>query len=141
MDSTRKTCRQLLPYFRLVALALVFLPPIQAQTASEALDIVISNGKVVDGSGNSWFYGDVGIRGDRVIRITHAGGLSQAQAGRRIDATGLVVSPGFIDIQSHSRGNFLAGDGRVISKVTQGITTEIMGEGSTNAPSGRIAQI
>ncbi len=64
--------------------------------------------------------------------------LREAPARERLDAGGMVVSPGFIDIQSHSRGAFLGGDGRVISKVTQGITTEIMGEGTTNAPANEL---
>lgn len=97
-------------------------------------DLVITGGRVVDGTGNAWFHGDVAIRGDRIARVTPAGQLRDAPTRRRIDATGLVVAPGFIDIQSHSRGAFLTGDGRVVSKVTQGITTEIMGEGGTNAP-------
>jgi dihydroorotase/N-acyl-D-amino-acid deacylase len=99
-----------------------------------AYDVIITGGRIVDGTGNPWFYGDVGIRGDRVARIAPRGGLATANARSRIDAAGLVVAPGFIDIQSHSRSAFLTGDGRVVSKVTQGITTEILGEGSTNAP-------
>ena len=97
-------------------------------------DVVITGGKVVDGTGSAWFHGDVGIRGDRIARIAPAGMLAPARAQQRIDARGLVVAPGFIDIQSHSREDFLTGDGRIVSKVTQGITTEILGEGWTNAP-------
>jgi N-acyl-D-amino-acid deacylase len=97
-------------------------------------DVVITGGRIVDGTGNPWFYGDVGIRGDRVARLAPRGALANAGTRRRIDATGLVVAPGFIDIQSHSRSAFLTGDPRVVSKVTQGVTTEILGEGSTNAP-------
>jgi N-acyl-D-amino-acid deacylase len=102
--------------------------------ASEPYDVVIMGGRVVDGTGAAWFYGDVAIRGDRIARVVPAGLLRDAPARERVDARGRVVAPGFIDIQSHSRGAFLFGDGRVVSKVTQGITTEIMGEASTNAP-------
>lgn len=98
------------------------------------LDVIIEGGRVVDGTGAAWFYGDVGIAGDRIAAVVPAGHLADEDARVRIDATGQVVSPGFIDIQSHSRGPLLAGDGRVLSKTTQGITTEILGEGSTNAP-------
>jgi N-acyl-D-amino-acid deacylase len=97
-------------------------------------DVIISNGRIVDGTGAAWFYGDIAIRQDRIARIAPRGVLRDAAARQRIDANGMVVAPGFIDIQSHSRGNFLGrGDGRVVSKVTMGITTEIMGEGGTNA--------
>src|SRR5450432_932390 len=97
-------------------------------------DVVISGGKIVDGTGNSWFLGDVGLRGDRIAIIAPAGTLADARAGRRIDAKGMVVAPGFIDIQGQSSEQLLTGDGRVISKVTQGVTTEILGEGDTPAP-------
>jgi dihydroorotase/N-acyl-D-amino-acid deacylase len=112
-------------------------PPRGAATpaASDAsYDVVISNGRIVDGSGNSWYYGDVGIKGDRIARITPTGMLQGAHAGRRIDATGLVVAPGIIDIQGQSVYQLTVGDGRVVSKVTQGVTTEILGEGDTPAP-------
>ncbi len=98
------------------------------------MDVVIEGGRVVDGTGAAWFHGDVGIRGDRIAAVTPAGGLASVDAARRIDAAGKVVSPGFIDIQSHARGPLLNGDGRLLGKITQGITTEIMGEGWTNAP-------
>jgi N-acyl-D-amino-acid deacylase len=96
-------------------------------------DLVILNGRIVDGTGAPWFHGDVAIRGDRIARIAPRGQLAAAPARRRLDAAGLVVAPGFIDIQSHSTGAFMGGDGRVVSKVTQGVTTEIMGEGTTPA--------
>jgi N-acyl-D-amino-acid deacylase len=97
-------------------------------------DLVITGGRIVDGTGNAWFHGDVGVRGDRIARIAPAGMLAGAPARERVDARGRVVAPGFIDIQSHSRGAFLGGDGRVVGKITQGVTTEILGEGTTNAP-------
>lgn len=98
------------------------------------MDVVIESGRVVDGTGAAWFHGDIGIRDDRIVAVTPAGGLASVAAARRIDAAGKVVSPGFIDIQSHARGPLLNADGRLLGKITQGITTEIMGEGWTNAP-------
>jgi len=128
-----------------VAAALLALPGCAPPAASptpptpgaevRAFDVVIEGGRIVDGTGNAWYPGDVGIRGDRIAAVTPPGALAEAPAHRRIDAIGRVVAPGFIDIQSHSRYSFLAGgDGRVVSKATQGITTEIMGESTTNAP-------
>lgn len=103
-------------------------------SAQTPYDVVISGGRIIDGTGNAWFYGDLAIRGDRIARIAPTGMLREAAAKQKIDARGMAVSPGFIDIQGQSRGPLLAGDGRLISKITQGITTEIMGEGGTNAP-------
>ncbi|MFB6240627.1 MAG: hypothetical protein ABEJ46_03540, partial [Gemmatimonadota bacterium] len=98
-------------------------------------DVVIENGRVVDGTGAPWFRGDVAIEGDRIVRVEPAGLLSDARAERRVDATGMVVAPGFIDIHGQSDDEFLGdGDGRLVSKLTQGITTVILGEGSTPAP-------
>ncbi len=97
-------------------------------------DLVIENGRIVDGTGNAWFYGDLAVKDGRIARIAPRGMLRRASTSERVDAFGHVVAPGFIDIQSHSRYAFLQGDGRVVSKVTQGITTEIMGEGTTDAP-------
>lgn len=127
------------PIVSLLAVLALQAQPVHGQVASagQPLDVVIEGGRIVDGTGNAWFPGDVGIRGDRVVAITPPGMLRGVQAARRVDATGKVVAPGFIDIQSHSRFEFLGrGDGRVVSKVTMGVTTEIMGESTTNAPVG-----
>lgn len=93
-------------------------------------DVVLANGRVVDGTGAPWFRADVGIRGDRIAAI---GDLSRASATRRIDVKGQVVAPGFIDMLGQSE-LFLLVDNRVESKVRQGITTEVTGEGMSAAP-------
>ena len=98
-------------------------------------DIIIENGRVVDGTGNPWMYGDVAIKGDRIAAITPRGALHDKTAKQRIDAHGHVVAPGFIDIQNHSWDNVLWTDGRVPSMVTQGVTSVILGEATTPAPS------
>jgi len=108
--------------------------PLPAGSESGPYDVVIEHGAVVDGSGNSWFQGDVAIKGDRIARIAPAGMLKDAKATRRIDATGLVVAPGFIDIQAQSVQQLMNGDSRVVSMITQGVTTMIFGEGETSAP-------
>jgi dihydroorotase/N-acyl-D-amino-acid deacylase len=98
-------------------------------------DLVITNGRIVDGTGNPFYYGDVGVRGARIVTIAPRGALAKAGAKETVDANGLVVSPGFIDIQAHSWNALLFADGRVIGKVSQGVTTEILGEATTPAPS------
>jgi N-acyl-D-amino-acid deacylase len=99
------------------------------------IDVLICGGRLLDGSGNPWRYADVAIAGDRIARIAPRGGIDPARVREVIDASGHVVCPGFIDIQSHSISTLLR-DGRSLSKVTQGITTEIMGEAWTPAPLG-----
>jgi dihydroorotase/N-acyl-D-amino-acid deacylase len=93
-------------------------------------DFIISGARIIDGTGAPWTYGDIGIVGDRIAAI---GDLHAASARKRIDASGLVVSPGFIDVQGQSEFNVLV-DNRAASKITQGVTTEITGEGTSIAP-------
>ena len=123
--------RYLLPLLALCACARASTAPTPSPSSFET---VITGGKIVDGTGNPWFYGDVGITNDRIMRIAPAGMLRNASATRRIDARGLVVAPGVIDIQAHSEGPLLTGDSRVVSMITQGVTTMIMGEGDTPGP-------
>jgi N-acyl-D-amino-acid deacylase len=106
-------------------------PSTGAPRPQAEFDLVLENGHVVDGTGAAWFLGDVAIVGDRIARVGAAGSLRRFPARQRLDVRGLVVAPGFIDIQS---GTSFLGDGRSVSKVTQGITTEILGEGGTPAP-------
>jgi N-acyl-D-amino-acid deacylase len=93
-------------------------------------DLIFAGGRVVDGTGAPWFRADVGIRGDRIGVI---GDLSRAPAKRRVDASRLAIAPGFIDMLGQSEYNVLV-DNRAASKITQGITTEITGEGQSIAP-------
>ena len=99
------------------------------------IDILIHSAKIVDGSGNPWFYGDIAIQGDRVLDVTPPGRIPAEAAQEVVDAAGMVVCPGFIDILSHSHIPLMH-DPRDLSKITQGVTTEIMGEGWTPAPAG-----
>ena len=97
---------------------------------SSDYDFIIKNGRIIDGTGNPWVSGDLAIRGGRIAKI---GKLERARAERVIDAHGLVVSPGFIDMLGQSEMALLI-DNRAISKLSQGITTEITGEGGSIAP-------
>jgi len=110
-------------------------PSTSPSPAGGSYDVIIENGRLVDGTGNPWMYGDLGIRGDRIAAVTLPGVLRTASAKQRVDARGRIVAPGFIDIQAHSWEALLWQDGRVVSKVTQGVTTEILGEATTPAPS------
>lgn len=95
-----------------------------------SFDVIVEGGRIVDGTGAPWFIGDVGITDGR---ITALGQLDGAHAGQRIDARGLVVAPGFIDMLGQSEFSILV-DGRAASKIMQGITTEVTGEGASIAP-------
>jgi dihydroorotase/N-acyl-D-amino-acid deacylase len=101
-----------------------------AAAVAEDYDLIFAGGRVVDGTGAPWFRADVGVKGDRIAAVRD---LSQASAARRIDAKSLVVAPGFIDMMGQSEYHVLV-DGRAASKITQGITTEVTGEGGSIAP-------
>ena len=121
------TVRKLYSYIALTAF--LFTAPASSGQRRD-YDFVISGAHVIDGTGAPWTYGDIGIVGDRIAAI---GDLHDATAKKRIDAAGLVASPGFIDVQGQSEFNVLV-DNRVASKITQGVTTEITGEGTSIAP-------
>jgi N-acyl-D-amino-acid deacylase len=114
---------------RLAALGLGFLC-MPALGEDMPFDVIIANGHVIDGTGSPWYSADVGIRDGRIAAI---GKLAGAQAKRRIDAGGLVVAPGFIDMLGQSEFTVLV-DPRLPSKIYQGITTEITGEGNSAGP-------
>lgn len=113
----------------LLALTLA-LPP---AAAADPCDLLITGGRIVDGTGAPWFRGDVCVLDGRINAIQAPGKLASRTARRTIDATGLVVSPGFIDLLGQSEYSVLV-DPRAASKITQGITTEITGEGGSIAP-------
>ena len=116
-----------------VALAGFVSPLTPTQAADTApFDVLIRGGRIIDGTGNPWFNGDVAVRGDRIVAVGRV--ADDAKAGRVIDAKGLVVSPGFIDIHSHSDMPLLE-DGAALSKIHQGVTTEVLGEDSSGGPS------
>jgi N-acyl-D-aspartate/D-glutamate deacylase len=104
--------------------------PSPSLAAEPKYDLLIRNGHIVDGTGNPWFAGDVAISGDRIVAVGH---IPEGEAKRTIDAKGLIVAPGFIDIHSHS-DDLLLEDGHAQSKIRQGVTTEVLGEGRSAGP-------
>ncbi|HEV2182619.1 MAG TPA: amidohydrolase family protein [Candidatus Acidoferrales bacterium] len=121
------------------ALSVLFVVAMRMQSASrqstnsadaEAYDVIIRGGHILDGTGNPWYAADIGIRGDKIAAI---GKLDHANAKKVIDAVGSVVAPGFIDMLGQSETSLLI-DNRSLSKLSQGITTEITGEGGSIAP-------
>jgi N-acyl-D-amino-acid deacylase len=101
-----------------------------ASADSAPFDIVIANGHIIDGTGSPWYAADVGLRGGKIAAI---GNLSGAAATKRVDAHGMVVAPGFIDMLGQSELTMLVNP-HLPSKIFQGITTEITGEGNSAAP-------
>ncbi len=98
--------------------------------AAQPFDLIIRNGHIIDGTGSPWYAGDIGILNGRIAQIGH---LADAQASRMIDAQGRVVAPGFIDMLGQSELSILVNP-HLPSKIFQGITTEITGEGGSVAP-------
>ena len=108
----------------------VFRHSTSVEARGPEYDLIIKNGRVIDGSGGPGHDVDVAIKGDRIAKI---GNLKNATATRVIEAHGLVVAPGFIDMLGQSETNLLI-DPRAMSKVMMGVTTEITGEGESIAP-------
>src|SRR5512132_1513203 len=125
--------------FSLAGLPLL-LAGLAASPAPQALepDLLFTGGRVVDGTGAPYFYADVAVSGGRIVAV---GRLRELHTKRVIDARNLVIAPGFIDLLGQSEYNVLV-DGRAASKITQGITTEVTGEGESIAPTDekRIAE-
>jgi N-acyl-D-amino-acid deacylase len=119
-----------LPAALLLALAALVAAGTAPAEEAPTCDLLFAGGRVVDGTGAPWFRADVCVVGDRIARV---GWMPEARARRRIHASRLVVAPGFIDMMGQSEYDLLV-DSRAASKITQGITTEITGEGSSIAP-------
>lgn len=118
---------------RLKTLSALFLLlcTVSVVAQSRSYDVIIRNGRVLDGSGNPWVKADVGIIGDRIVTV---GNIPEKTVTKQtIDATGLLIAPGFIDMLGQSEISLLI-DPRGESKLTQGVTTEITGEGESVAP-------
>ena len=125
-----------MPIIRLSCAIACAVAVLSARAAGSAdFDLVLANGRVVDGSGAPWFRADVGIRGDRIVAV---GNLSRSTSTRRVDLGDRMVAPGFIDLLGQSERHVLI-DNRVESKIRQGITTEITGEGGSIAPLNELA--
>jgi N-acyl-D-amino-acid deacylase len=120
-----KTCRRLVSYLSLALAISVWAAP-----QASPFDLVITNGHIIDGTGSPWYSGDIGIREGKIVAI---GNLKDAPRTRTMDARGMVVAPGFIDMLGQSELTILV-DPRLPSKIYQGITTEVTGEGGSAAP-------
>ena len=114
----------------LMITAMILCPSMSSASLAPEYDVLIQNGTIIDGSGRARYKADLAIKGDRIARI---GNLKGATAARVIDAKGLIVAPGFIDMLGQSE-TFVLIDNRAMSKVMQGITTEVTGEGESVSP-------
>ncbi len=114
----------------LLALFLLFPPPAWAQGAPHPFDVIIKDGTVYDGTGGAPVPADVGIKGDRIVAI---GKLAREHAGTVVEAGGMAVAPGFINMLSWSNESLIV-DGRSQGEIRQGVTTQILGEGTSMGP-------
>src|SRR5207244_12192456 len=110
----------------LLSIFIILLAPTLLSAQTPAFDLIITHGHIIDGTGSPWYSGDLGIRDGKIAAI---GNLEKAGRARTIDAHGEVVAPGFIDMLGQSELSILV-EPRVPSKIFQGITTEITGEGN-----------
>ncbi len=115
-----------------LSLSITFLLTIlcAANSPAQEFDLILENARIVDGMGNPWYRGDVGIKGDRIAAV----GNLRGRAGRRIAVNGKVVAPGFIDMMGATSIPLLLDQATALSKLTQGITTMMAGEGHSDAP-------
>src|SRR5260370_18931817 len=114
---------------RRLTLSFLLIVPFFGFAADLPFALVITNGHIIDGTGSPWYSGDIGIRDGRIAAI---GNLSAAAHKRALDAKGRVVAPGFVDMLGQSEATILV-DPRLPSKIYQGMTTEITGEGGCAA--------
>lgn len=127
--------RTLLPFLPVLLLAPVSTRPVAGQAVPPAYDVVIRNGRVLDGAGNPWIRADVAIRGGRFVRLGRVTGKGRVE----IDAAGDYVTPGWIDMMDQS-GYALLRNGLAENKLQEGVTTLIAGEGGTPAPADSIGE-
>ena len=130
MSGRTRSLNPLLSTLAALLLAGACTPPGESGSAATSFDVLIRGGQIVDGTGAQAYTGDVGITGDRIAAV---GDLTSATATRVIDASGLVVAPGFIDLHTHSDTRLLD-DGNAESKVRQGVTLDLLGESGSVAP-------
>lgn len=133
MHSRREACSltQVAFYLGILLLPIVLAAPARATAQSREFDIIIRHGRIVDGSGNPWYRADLGIRGKRIVAI---GDLSHARARRTIDANDHIVAPGFIETMGWQSHLMIEDPVSTLSKLEQGCTTMLVGEGQSEAP-------
>lgn len=123
--------------FAAVAVAAVAVSDTAAGASPAALDVLITNARIVDGGGNAWFRGSVGIREGRIVAVGH---IEPPTAGRVIDAKDRVVAPGFIDLMGQDTLIYVQDPVSALSQLRQGITTHVSGEGASHAPQNERTQ-